>query len=133
MVYRKKQYRKWHLGHLIRRHRHSLSECSKVGGPRVCLTWYVQETCVNLTKFMLNNMLKVVHVDPRGRGSSERCRVPLAVSQMCFSMFMHTRLCFSFLQMPSRCRNALNIVVTTLFAAVVLFTILLAYVTGYKF
>lgn len=34
------------------------------------------------------------------------------------------------LQMPSRCRNALNIVVTTLFAAVVLFTILLAYVTG---
>ncbi|KAK1887252.1 Hyaluronan synthase 3 [Dissostichus eleginoides] len=35
--------------------------------------------------------------------------------------------------MPSRCRNALNIVVTTLFAAVVLFTILLAYVTGYQF
>lgn len=33
-------------------------------------------------------------------------------------------------QMPSRCRNILNIVVTTLFAAVVLFTILLAYVTG---
>uniref|UniRef100_A0A3B5M9P8 Uncharacterized protein n=1 Tax=Xiphophorus couchianus TaxID=32473 RepID=A0A3B5M9P8_9TELE len=33
-------------------------------------------------------------------------------------------------QMPSRCRNALNIVATTLFAAVVLFTILLAYVTG---
>lgn len=32
--------------------------------------------------------------------------------------------------MPSRCRNILNIVVTTLFAAVVLFTILLAYVTG---
>ncbi|XP_008302693.1 hyaluronan synthase 3 [Stegastes partitus] len=36
-------------------------------------------------------------------------------------------------KMPSRCRNALNIVVTTLFAAVVLFTILLAYVTGYQF
>ncbi|KAG7263694.1 hypothetical protein CRUP_007762 [Coryphaenoides rupestris] len=35
--------------------------------------------------------------------------------------------------MPSRCRNALNIVVTTLFAAVVLFAILLAYVTGYQF
>ncbi|KAM9808141.1 hyaluronan synthase 3 [Neosynchiropus ocellatus] len=35
--------------------------------------------------------------------------------------------------MPSRCRTALNIVVTTLFAAVVLFTILLAYITGYQF
>ena len=34
-------------------------------------------------------------------------------------------------QMPSRCRNTLNIVVTTLFAAVVLFAILLAYVTGW--
>lgn len=34
------------------------------------------------------------------------------------------------LQMPARCRNAVNIVLTTLFAAVVLFTILLAYVTG---
>lgn len=33
--------------------------------------------------------------------------------------------------MPSRCRNALSIVVTTLFAAVVLFTILLAYITGF--
>lgn len=41
----------------------------------------------------------------------------------CSFVFLH-------LQMPSRCRNALNIVVTTLFAAVVLFTILLAYVTG---
>lgn len=133
MVYRKKQYRKWHLGHLVRRHRHSLSECSKVGGPRVCLTWYVQETCVNLTKFMLNNMLEVstwTHVVVAVASAVE---YSLAVLQMCFSMFMHTRLCFSFLQMPSRCRNALNIVVTTLFAAVVLFTILLAYVTGYKF
>ncbi|XP_053741892.1 hyaluronan synthase 3 [Synchiropus splendidus] len=35
--------------------------------------------------------------------------------------------------MPSRCRTALNIAVTTLFAAVVLSTILLAYVTGYQF
>ena len=36
-------------------------------------------------------------------------------------------------QMPSRCRTGLNIVTTTLFAAVVLFGILLAYVTGYQF
>lgn len=35
--------------------------------------------------------------------------------------------------MPSRCRTALHIVGTTLFAAVVLFGILLAYVTGYQF
>uniref|UniRef100_A0A3B4BMW3 Uncharacterized protein n=1 Tax=Periophthalmus magnuspinnatus TaxID=409849 RepID=A0A3B4BMW3_9GOBI len=41
--------------------------------------------------------------------------------------------CYVSPQMPSRCRNAVNIVVTTLFAAVVLFTILLAYVTGYQF
>lgn len=45
-------------------------------------------------------------------------------------MFAQMRLCFSCLQMPSRCRNALNIAATTLFAVVVLFTILLAYVTG---
>ncbi|XP_037111155.1 hyaluronan synthase 3 isoform X3 [Syngnathus acus] len=37
------------------------------------------------------------------------------------------------LQMTSCCRNAVNIVVTTVFAAVVLFTILLAYITGYQF
>lgn len=43
------------------------------------------------------------------------------------------RLCSSRLQMPSRCRNALNIAITTLFAVVVLFTILLAYVTGCYF
>lgn len=35
--------------------------------------------------------------------------------------------------MPSRCRTVLHIVTTTLFAAVVLFGILLAYVTGYQF
>lgn len=33
-------------------------------------------------------------------------------------------------QMSSRCRNVLNVVVTSLFAALVLLTILLAYVTG---
>lgn len=32
--------------------------------------------------------------------------------------------------MPSHCRTALNIVLTSLFAALVLLTILLAYVTG---
>lgn len=131
MVYRKKQYRKWHLGHLIRCHRSSLSVRSKVGGPRVCLTWYVKETCVNLTKFMLNNMPKVVTCTHVVVAEASAIEYSLAVLQMCFSMFMHTQLYFSFLQMPSRCRNALNIVVTTLFAAVVLFTILLAYVTGY--
>ncbi|CDQ64533.1 unnamed protein product [Oncorhynchus mykiss] len=35
--------------------------------------------------------------------------------------------------MPSRCRTVLHIVTTTLFATVVLFGILLAYVTGYQF
>lgn len=131
MLSRKKQYRKWHLGHLIRCHRRSLSECSKVGGPRVCLTWYVQETCVNLTKFMLNNMLKVFTCTHVVVAVVSAVEYSLTVLQMWFSMFMHMQLCFPFLQMPSRCRNALNIVVTTLFAAVVLFTILLAYVTGY--
>lgn len=33
-------------------------------------------------------------------------------------------------QMSSRCRNALKVLVTSLFAAAVLLTILLAYVTG---
>lgn len=35
--------------------------------------------------------------------------------------------------MPSHCRTALNIVLTSLFAALVLLTILLAYVTGRVF
>lgn len=35
--------------------------------------------------------------------------------------------------MPSRCGTAVQIFITTLFAAVVLFAILLAYVTGYQF
>lgn len=54
----------------------------------------------------------------------------------CFTSVIFPRLqkknavVLSRLQMPSRCRNALNIAVTTLFAVVVLFTILLAYVTG---
>lgn len=99
MVYRKKQYRKWHLGHLIRHHRRSLSKRSKVGGPRVCLTWHVQETCVNLTKFMLNNMLKVFTCTHVVMAEASAVEYSLAVLQMCFSMFIHMQLCFP----SSRC------------------------------
>lgn len=48
-------------------------------------------------------------------------------------MFLYpSLLSFSF-QMPSRFGTAVRIFITTLFAAVVLFAILLAYVTGYQF
>lgn len=99
----------------------------RVRGPKVCPTWSVKETCVNLMAFFPQQQAQLFTC---ALGFGKQFEVILD----CFtSVIFHVSenvVVFSCLQMPSRCRNALNIAVTTLFAVVVLFTILLAYVTG---